>query len=163
MATPAAQALEAAARLGGFFATSETAGPDWTTWTDLVRGAPLQRRVDDVRAVLAAAPGDPDVDLGVAASLAHLGLVARLLAPPLGAALVAGLLPRASPGDVALHLTGANPLPLVLNATEGVPTSGPESLALALDRLWLAPFTRPLAETLAAGTGLRRKVLDGNT
>ena len=49
------------------------------------------RQVDEVRAMLAAGPGPPDVQPRVAASLVHLGLVARLAAPLVGAGLTTGV------------------------------------------------------------------------
>ncbi|MGY1623053.1 (2Fe-2S)-binding protein [Geodermatophilus sp. SYSU D00965] len=159
----AVEALAAAGALGPFFAVAPEAGPGWVSWTALVDGGPLEQRIADVRAALAAAPGAPDVDRRVAASLAHLGLVARLLSPVLGAALVRGVLPVAAPEEVHLHLAGANPLPLALPAAGTVPAAGPDALAGALDRCWLVPAVQPLSAAVAACTGLSTQVLDGNT
>lgn len=159
----AARVLSAARALGPFFAVAADAAPGWVTWAALVDGGPLQQRITDVRATLAAAPGAPDVDRRVAASLTHLGLVARLLSPVLGAALLCGALPVAAPEQVHLKLSGANPLPLALPAARTVPVAGPGALADALDRSWLIPAVQPLSAEVAARTGLSAQVLDGNT
>ncbi|WP_141137581.1 (2Fe-2S)-binding protein [Blastococcus mobilis] len=158
----AAQALAAAATLGPFSAVAGVPGPGWVTWAALVDGGPLERRVVDVRAALAAGPGSPDVDLRVAASLAHLGLVARLVSPLLGAALTSGVLPVAPPSGVHLRLAGRNPLPLTLPSAQAVPVADSAALAAALDRCWLAPAVLPLSAAVAVRTGLSRSVLDGN-
>ena len=159
----AARALSAARALGPFFAIAAHPGPGWVTWAALVEGGPLRQRVADVRAALAAAPGAPDVDRRVAASLTHLGLVARLLSPALGAALMGGVLPVSAPEDVHLHLMGANPVPMALSAARTVPVAGPAALADALDRSWLVPAVHPLSMEVASSTGLSRLVLEGNT
>jgi hypothetical protein len=158
----AARALSAAGPLGPFFAVDAAPGPGWVTWAALVEGGPLEQRIADVRAVLAAAPGAPDVDRRVAASLTHLGLVARLLSPVLGAALVRGALPVAAPEEVLLRPAGANPLPLALPGARTVPVADADALAGALDRCWLVPAVQPLSAAVAARTGLSAQVLDGN-
>jgi hypothetical protein len=160
---PGVQVLAAAASLGPFFTVTANPGPDWVTWAGLVDGDLLERRVADVRAALAAGPRTGDVELRIAASLAHLGLVARLLSPVLGAALLHGTLPVAAPEEVHLQLAGANPLPLALPAARTVPATGPGSLADALDRSWLIPAVQPLSTEVAVLTGLSTQVLDGNT
>jgi ferric iron reductase protein FhuF len=159
----AGEVLAGARVLGPFFAVAAGAGPGWVTWADIVNGGPLQQRIDDVRATLAAAPGAPDVDLRVAASLTHLGLVARLLSPVLGAALLRGALPVARAEAVFLQLSGANPLPMTLAVARTVPVDDPGSLADALDREWLVPAVRPLSAEVTLRTGLSPQVLEGNT
>ena len=116
-----------------------------------------------VRLVLAGAPGAPDVEPRVAASLTHLGLVARLLSPVLGAALVAGAVPVAAPEGVRVHLVGANPLPLSMQAVGTVPVPDPVALAAALARHWWEPAVRPLTERVARQWRLSAQVLRGNT
>lgn len=159
----AAEALSAARTLGPFFTVTAEPGPDWVTWAALVEGAPLQQRIAAVRAALAAAPSTPDVDERVAASLTHLGLVARLVSPVLGAALVGGVLPVATPENVHLRLSGTNPLPLALPEARAVPVTGPPALAHAVDRFWLIPAVQPLSTKVADCTGLSPQVLTGNT
>jgi hypothetical protein len=78
------------AGFGPFFvvAVHDSVVDPWQSMGLLVEDpALLAARVDRVRAALAASGGrDPEqVDLKVAASIAHLGLVARVLAPTIGA------------------------------------------------------------------------------
>jgi FhuF 2Fe-2S C-terminal domain len=88
------------AELGPYFAieTHEPAarrsGP-WLPLAGLLRDpAVLTARIEQVRSGLAAAAGHPGrlVDVRVAASVAHLGVTARLLAPALGAETLGGAL-----------------------------------------------------------------------
>ncbi|MFA4081800.1 (2Fe-2S)-binding protein [Mycobacteroides salmoniphilum] len=79
---------------GPFFAVEthdagETPGPPWRPMAELTDGSSaLADRIDSVRSSLAArtAAGPADIDLRVAASVTHLGLVARILAPTIAAA-----------------------------------------------------------------------------
>jgi hypothetical protein len=107
----------------------------------------------EIRAVLAAGPAGTGAVLkpAVVASLTHLGLVARLIAPPLSAALVTGVLPVAPPERVHLRLAGANPIPLALQAPSAVPVAGPADLAAAL-----------LTRAVRTAGRVSRQVLDGN-
>jgi hypothetical protein len=158
--SPAA-ALAAAATLGPFSAVAETAGPDWVSWTALVEDPGLLAgRVEEVRRLLAAGTGIP-VPERVAASLVQLGLVGRLVAPPLGAALLTGIMPVSPPDRVRLRLSGPNPLPLALaDATVVAVTS---DLAAAFVRHWLGPCVEPLTVLVHREYRLSRRVLDGNT
>jgi hypothetical protein len=156
-----ADALAAAAGLGPFQAVAHAPDPDWTCWTSLTGDpAVLQRRVDEVRAVLAAGPGSPDVPPRVAASLVHLGLAARVLAPVVGAALLTGALPVAEPHQVHLRLAGANPLPLAFLHSTVVPVA--VAPAHAVVRHWLVPVVLPLSAAVHRGFRLSWRVLDGN-
>ena len=82
------------ATLGPFFAVDwhppgEAPAPPWRPFRDLAeQPGTLLDRIASVRAALAAAGGRPagEIDPRAAASAAHLGLVARLAAPALGAA-----------------------------------------------------------------------------
>lgn len=155
--------LAVAGALGGFFRVEERPGPDWTSWAALITdGTTLHRRTDEVRAVLAAGPGSPDVEPAVVASLTHLGLVARLVSPPLGAALLSGALPVTPPENVHVALAGANPLPLALSATSAVAVADAGALAEAFDRHWLTPAVRPLTPAVRAVCSVSPQVLDGN-
>lgn len=157
------QALAAAGALGSFFCVDERPGPDWTSWAALNAGAKaLRLRTDEVHAVLAAGPGSPDVEPAVVASLTHLGLVARLVSPLLGAALMSGVLPVTPVEDVHVHLTGVNPLPLAFPATSAVAVGSAEELAAAFHHHWLMPAVRPLTYALRAFCAVSPRVLDGN-
>ena len=161
---PAARAaLEAAAELGPFFATSPGAGATWISWEQLTGDATvLGGRLTEVRGVLSAGPGAPAVEAAVGASIAHLGLVARLVAPVLGAALLTGTLPVAPPAAVRLHLSGANPLPLAVTAPSGVVADDAASTAGAFADRWLAPAIAPLGVAVRTAGGVSPRVLEGN-
>ncbi|MGX1760917.1 (2Fe-2S)-binding protein [Streptomyces lydicus] len=100
MTEPTAARQEQVAALGPFFAFethpagSELTSP-WRTLSEVTReeSGVLRKRVTAVRASLAARSGRPAeaVELRVAASVAHLGLVARVLSPVLGLAALHGL------------------------------------------------------------------------
>ncbi|MFE3883788.1 (2Fe-2S)-binding protein [Streptomyces lydicus] len=100
MTEPTAARQEQVAALGPFFAfethpaASELASP-WRTLSEVTQeeSGVLRERVTAVRASLAARSGRPAeaVELRVAASVAHLGLVARVLSPMLGLAALHGL------------------------------------------------------------------------
>jgi len=83
--------LDDLAALGPFFAVSshlpETGpGPPWRPIRELTEpDGPLAGRIDEVRAALAGRAGRPaaQIEPRVAASVTHLGLVARLIAPHL--------------------------------------------------------------------------------
>jgi hypothetical protein len=89
------------AALGPYFAVdvhrpSAPLRPPWQSLGELI-GSPdaLAARIGEVRGRLAAAAGRPaaDVEFRVAASIAQLGLCARLLSPALGAAALGQALP----------------------------------------------------------------------
>jgi hypothetical protein len=157
------RALAAAASLGPFFQVHRTVPAGAITWAQLCAGDHvLDRRVAEVRATLAAGPGAPAVEPMVAVSLAHFGLVARLVAPLLGAALLEGVLPVAPAERVHLRLSGANPLPLAVLGTTGVPVRTAADLADAMTRSWLRPVIDPLTAAVRASFALSADVLDGN-
>ncbi|MDP9430632.1 MAG: (2Fe-2S)-binding protein [Actinomycetota bacterium] len=157
------RALAAAAALGPFFRVDERPGQGWTSWAALIAdGRALGRRAAEVRTLLAAGPGRPDVEPAVVASITHLGLVARLLSPLLGAALVGGVLPVTPVEYVHVGLAGANPLPLALLPVSTAAADSPERFATALDRFWLITAVQPLTLAVRASTPVSRQVLEGN-
>jgi hypothetical protein len=133
-----ARLLADLAALGPYFAVDvhDPGSPVRPPWQPLgeLTGSPgaLADRIGEVRERLAAAAGRPAaaVEFRVAASIAQLGLCARLLSPALGAAAVG----RALPVDT----TQARWVPAL---------GGPFRLSLAADRLSLAE------EAIAAGPG----------
>jgi hypothetical protein len=159
----ARSALETAGSLGPFFAVTDAPEPDWNSWAELVGDPePLRRRVDEVRMLLASGPGSPDVPIRVAASLVHLGLVARLLSPIVGAILAAGIVPVLPPRSVRLHLRGSNPLPMAFVDPSAVRVAGPADAARALDREWLVPLAGPLSTAVSRRYGVSPQVVEGN-
>lgn len=103
MTEPGAATPDVVAALGPFFAFSTHArdsavSQPWRLISELVRDpGVLPDRVASVRGYLAAAGGRPPeaVELRVAASVTHLGLVARLLSPALALGAVQGTPPAA--------------------------------------------------------------------
>lgn len=157
------RALAAAGALGPFFRVDERPGPDWTCWASLSADASsLRFRTEEVQTALAAWTGVPDIEPPVVASLTHLGLVARLVSPLLGAALLSEVLPVTPVENVHVHLAGANPLPLALSATSGVAVGGAQELADAFHHHWLIPAVRPLASRVRDLYRVSPRVLDGN-
>ncbi|BAX97730.1 hypothetical protein MSTE_02418 [Mycobacteroides stephanolepidis] len=119
---------------GPFFAVATHATGDmptspWRPLTELTDGSPaLASRVERVRSNLAAriAVSPADIDLRVAGSVAHLGLVARILAPTVAA--VACDEPRISQQPHELwwqdELGGPFPLSVVTRAGEDYAITG---------------------------------------
>lgn len=158
----ATDALSAAATLGGFFDTRAEAGPGAVTWAQVLTDpGVLGGRLDEVRARLAAGSGaDPPVR--VVASLIHLGLVARLVSPALGAALLTGVLPVVPAGGVVLRLRGGDPLPLAVFPPSVRDATDPAVLAAAFDETWLVPLIAPLSAALRRDASVSPRVLTGN-
>ncbi|WP_344688265.1 (2Fe-2S)-binding protein [Blastococcus jejuensis] len=157
------RSLAAAGALGPFFRVDDHPSPDWTSWAALSTDPKALRfRTEEVHAALAAWKPVPDIEPAVVASLTHLGLVARLVSPLLGAALLSGVLPVTPVENVHVHLTGANPLPLALSATSAVAVGSAEELADALHLHWLTPAVRPLTAAVRAVCSVSPRLLDGN-
>lgn len=160
----AEEALAAAAALGPFSSVDPLPSPGWVSWARVVEDpAVLKQRVTEVRRMLAAGPAPSSVDPRVAASIVHLGLVARLLSPILGAALVAGVLPACPSDRVHLRLAGTNPLPLALTGPQAVAAPDPDAVANAVGVHWLGPAVAPLTAAVQERFRLSRHVLTGNT
>lgn len=149
---PVDAVLRAAAQLGPFCAVDADAGPGAV---DLADGRRLlDTRAAAVSAVLGPAAGSREVQ-----SLVHLGVVARVLSPALGAALVTGVLPV--PGTVVLQPAGSNPVPMAWSGVHGVAVGTPEDVAAALVEHWLGPLVGPWSEAVATRS-VSRRVLTGN-
>lgn len=144
--------------LGPFFAAAfhEAAEPDgaWRPMSELLDDpAVLDGRVAEVRAFLAAGTGqDPDaVELRVAASVVHLGLVARLVGPLFALTLLRGRAPVVSLRDLHWQPTLASTFPLSL------PSAGTEPRGSML-----GGAVRELSP-LMARFGVSGHILRGNT
>jgi hypothetical protein len=154
----AREALRALDELGPFFAVRihrEEPGAPWRPVSELVdRPAVLDERVRRVRARLAGDRPAEDVELRVAASVAHLGLVARLVSPVLAVSAVSGELlePRLRRLRWRAEL-GAFPL----SAPETTTAADPDALA---ERVLDGP-ARQLVEATAAFS-VSPRVLWGN-
>jgi hypothetical protein len=165
------------AAFGPFFAV-ETHTPEslprepWHSMSELV-DAPdvLTGRVLAVRAALAAASGQEPgaVELRVAASVAHLGLVARLISPALAVAVTAGALLEVGLPGVRWQrvLGGAFPMSLPLEDVSDIgdrdakPELNSEDLAFLLASRVLEGPVRDLVE-VTMPLSVSRHVLWGN-
>ena len=143
------------AEFGPFFVTERHAvgdepAPPWLRFSELIeQPAVLAARVDQVRLALAAGRAPGTVELKVAASVAQLGLVARLLSPALGSAVLGA--PIASSAREIWwqpELGGAFPLSLTdESGSAGDVLDGPVAA---------------LTEVVLARFGVSAKVLRGN-
>lgn len=154
MSTDAARTL---ARLGEFFAVEhapddrtdhEATGDDaWHPLVELVEGPFLNRRVVATHVALSQLAGGADVEERVAASIASLGLFARLLSPTLGAR----LLGIDAPADVRWREQATGTLPLAAG------TWTAPDLAAVVDDVVV-----PIAIRLHDEHGVPEQVLSGN-
>ena len=164
--------LDDLAGLGSFFAVDSHpvgAAParPWRPVRELAqRPGLLLRRIALVRAALAARDGQPpgEIELRVAASVAHLGLVARLVAPALGAAVTGHRV------DMRLDVlwwqdTLGGPVPL------SIPVAGPlaepagggaRDTAEILPRRFLDEVIAPVTRTTRELVPISSRVLWGN-
>lgn len=143
MSTSAPDAL---ARLGEFFAVAPTVEGRWLPLDELVRGPYVHTRVVATHLALASRSG-ADVEARVAASIASLGLFARLLSPTVGAL----LLGVDAPAELHWRERPTGTLPLAAGSW-----SRPD-----LDTV-LTDVVAPLAARLRVEHSLSPKVLAGN-
>jgi ferric iron reductase protein FhuF len=119
----AGPALALAARTGPFFAVEQwTPGAGWRPVADLLDGSgALAERVAAGAAVLARASRSREsaLDRRAVASVVTLGLLARLVSPPLAAVVLAGVLPDWSLGSLWWQPTAGGPWPLATGARTG--------------------------------------------
>lgn len=133
--------------------------PPWHSLSALVEpGGLLTGRIDATRNALADRAGRPveEIELRVAASIAHLGLVARLIAPPVAAA-AAGYGLGIQPGEIWWQDTLGGPVPLSVAATPRVVADASLEARTLLDEV-VAPLT---TQTLRL-VGVSAHVLWGN-
>ncbi|MDX6245678.1 MAG: hypothetical protein QOE76_3401 [Frankiales bacterium] len=147
---------EALAALGPWFAVGQPEPDgDWQPLAALLTSdGPLADRVDAVRAAL----GGDRVPVRVAASVAQLGLVARLVAPAFGAALLDRRVPALDQAWWQPGVGGPMPLALSDGALAG---AAHEDLAQAFTVRVLEGPVRDLVE-LTAAMSVSRRVLWGN-
>jgi hypothetical protein len=146
------------AALGPFFAV-ETHPPGtrpmvpWRPLNELTAAAgPLRTRIEAVRAALAERSDRPaaEIEPRVAASVTHLGLVARLIAPSVAAAAIGRELAMC-PGELWWQDTLGGPMPL------SVPFPGAAAMVNLLDEV-IAPLTAAVSNLVTVSP----RVLWGN-
>lgn len=160
------------AALGPFFAVrwhppGTGPSPPWLALSDLTRRpGPLLRRIGSARAALAERAGRPgeQIEPRVAASVTHLGLTARMIAPAVAAAAaghrlelpLAGLWWQDTlGGPVPLSVPELGRPPAAPGAAPGAP-AGPECLRV------LDEVVAPLTEAVAGLVPVSPRVLWGN-
>jgi len=121
--------------LGPFFAVKTHVGGEsmpapWQPMTELIKdNGALAARVDAVRTGLAQRAGrqPADVEVRVAASVAHFGLIARILAPAIGAIALGHRWASLSLDDLwwQNELGGPYPLSIAPRSTTEAPGAGP--------------------------------------
>lgn len=165
-------ALAAAAGLGPFFvletdpapASTAAGAPPWRPFTDLTDDPAVTRaRIDAIRAGIAERGrlAVEEIPPRAAASLAHLGLVSRLISPSLGAALLGGVLPDLD-GLWWRDVLGPVPLTLPDPRGERVDPDDPVAVAAALAaQLEHGPVAR-LGAAIGAAGGVSEQILWGN-
>ena len=155
------------AAFGPFFAVGShpsAAAPaaPWRPASELTTpDGPLRDRVASVRATLAARAGTDapaEVDPRVAASAVHLGLVARLVSPALGAAVLRGRADLRPPG-LWWQNVPSGPVPLSVPG-EDQPADG--ATAGEWDRLLLNETVAPVTAAVARLVTVSGRVLWGN-
>jgi hypothetical protein len=181
---------ERTAALGPFFAVAShdqgdhqgtSGGAPWRSMAELTGGgAALGDRVAAVRGLLAAGGGQAAgaVELRVAASVTHLGLVARVLSPYLAAALLYGWAPeRPRLAELRWQPVLGRPFPLSLPRASARPpadgaappagpaTASPAGQAALADALAGGLLAGPVAELAGpfAAMGVSPHILRGNT
>jgi hypothetical protein len=168
------------AQLGPYFAVKlhppgQPLADPWRPLTSLLDSPDdLRQQIADVRCALAADRPPGAVEFRVAASVAHLGVAARLISPVLGTAVLFGWVPRMDPAEVAWQPVLGGPLPLSLPASalagrgdqpgegqSGEEQPGEGQLASELRLSLLQGPVRALTEVTAA-MSVSPIVLDGN-
>jgi hypothetical protein len=161
----ATEVVDVLAALGPFFAVhahgpGEPPEAPWRHVTELTRpSVALRGRVRVVRAALAEQAGHDveEVELRVAASIAHLGLVARLAAPAI-AVMVADYRVDLRPGGMWWQDAIGGPMPLCVPAwANRARDNGTAAPAQLIDDV-VAPLTAALAELVS----ISQRVLWGN-
>ncbi|GAA2133187.1 (2Fe-2S)-binding protein [Kitasatospora kazusensis] len=166
---PRAATPDRVAALGPFFAyrthAAHRADGSWRPMAELLDDpAVLRDRVATVRGHLAAAGGQPPeaVEERVAASVTHLGLVARLASPAFAVAVLDGALLRYDLREARWQPTPGGLFPLSLPLRAPDPVADPAELAGRLAAELLDGTVRDLAEAFA-GFSVSPHILWGNT
>ncbi len=156
-------ALRVAAAAGPYFAVEEPDGE--RTWLPLARLLDdrdlLRARVEVARTVLATRTGGA-VDLRACASINFLGTVARLVAPALGTAAIAGVVPAFTPDDLLWSPVDGGPIPTAVADPRGRPVEDADDAAKIIERDVVATTVTPLVAAYATTFRLSTQVLWGN-
>ena len=165
----ATESLDAARALGPFFAVDiyrrSQIGHSWSSADALLADPDLMHaRVTAMRELLASAGNVDSESVGIrtAASLTSLGLMARLLSPVFGGALLTGTLPVIELDSWLIGPPGSGPIPVAARAAGGVACAEPGQLAAAMVQHCLEPVIRPVVERIGELFRLSNQILWGN-
>ncbi|MEV4620299.1 (2Fe-2S)-binding protein [Asanoa sp. NPDC049573] len=163
----AGPALAAAAAVGPYFAWEAwSAGSGWHPYTDLLTPSVATARVAAARSTLVGAFGlaEEDVPTRVVASVFFMGVAARLLSPPLGAAVAGGALPLATRANLWWSPVPAGPMPIAYGVVPALPAADldPAEVASALVDGPLTETVTPLLDLFRSTFTLSPQVLWGN-
>ncbi|GAA1866514.1 (2Fe-2S)-binding protein [Asanoa iriomotensis] len=161
----AGPALAAAAAIGPYFsweAWSDGAG--WQPFTSLLTPSVAASRVAVARSTLVSAFGlaPSEVPERVVASVWFMGVVSRLLSPPLGAAVAGGALPLATRANLWWRTVPSGPMPMAYGVVLAQADLSPAQVASALVGGPLAETVTPLLGVFRDTFRLSPKVLWGN-
>ncbi|MEV0721006.1 (2Fe-2S)-binding protein [Asanoa sp. NPDC050611] len=161
----AGPALAAAAAIGPYFAWEAwSADGGWRPFTELLTPDVVHSRVSVARSTLVSAFGlaPSDVPSRVVASVWFMGVSARLLSPPLGAAVAGGALPLATRANLWWRPVASGPMPMAYGTVAARAELSPAGIAAELVAGPLAETVTPLLEVFRDTFRLSSKVLWGN-
>lgn len=158
--------LQETSSLGGFFAL-DTAVPkrSWVQMSTLIDGsAGLSEHIDRTAAALAVQSGvaTDQVERRVAASIMQQGLMARLLSPAIGCAVLAGWVPRMQLARMWWQPDDPSPVPITLPDPHAREGHGESELAHLLAILVIEEAIVPLVAEVEADTHLSPQISWGN-
>src|SRR5438094_4605054 len=104
-----------------------------------------------------------EIDSRASASIHHLGLASRIVAPALATAAVAGVVPAFAAADVWWQRVDGGPVPIGLcRAPDARPVANPHAAATALAGGVIADVVAPVVTAFAETARVSRIVLWGN-
>ncbi|MEU4160495.1 (2Fe-2S)-binding protein [Actinoplanes sp. NPDC026670] len=163
----AVPALSAAASIGPYFVwerREDTAG--WRPFTDLCDPQVLASRVDIARQTLATMGGLPVAGIAerVVASTVFLGLAARLVSPPLAAAVAGAAVPLPDTTRLWWRPVDGGPMPIAHDDISAVPCTGQsvDDVAALLTATVVGDLVTPVLEVFRSRFRLSPQVLWGN-
>ena len=166
----AAEVLRQVAEIGPFFALAlDPPDPGWIAFADFVADHDaVAAAIAQARARLAAAAAvdESAVESRAAASVWHLGIVARVVSPALAAAALAGWCPRLDRVQCRQVQSESDPAPSSLairtDELDGTPVAGAAAGVAALEASVMDSVLAPLTRTVATVGSVSDHVLWGN-
>ena len=157
--------MSVAGQVGPYFETSVwREGSSWRPLTELTQATgAMAERVAVATATLARISGTAEGDLEprVVASTVSLGLFARLVAPPLAAVVLTGVLPYWSVDALWWQPVAAGPWPLAVSDPHGQPVVPEEAVELFGSSV-IAGTVGPVVRAVQAEFSVSEQVLWGN-